>query len=115
MASYYTQSHDFADFKYETFLQFLEDVNKENPVKVAKTFPEVKVADCCKAVLVSGDQIGKAFGFYFRSDDTKYGHLHYKNEKNGFELFFDQLQYHIGLPYSDASGTVRNAMNFYRN
>ena len=106
--AYYTQAHDLADFKYETFLKFVDNLNKIDATKVEKSFPETKVVDCCKAVLVSGDQIGTSFGFYYRSDDTKYGHVHYKNRQNGFELFFDQFEYQIGSPYSDRQGRVRN-------
>ena len=104
IVGYYTQTHDLADFKYENFLTFLDDVNTLDPVKVEKTFPETNVTSCCPAVLVAGDQIGNSFGFYFRSTETKYGHVHYKNPKNGFELFFNQLEFQIGNPYSDIPG-----------
>ena len=106
--AYYSQSHDMDDLTYEALLQFLTDLNEQTALVDGPKFGEFKVEDCCQSLLVSGQQIGDTFGIYHRSDDTKFGNIHYSNTKSGYEIFFNHFQFQLGFSFKNAIGNVIN-------
>lgn len=104
--AYYSQSNDMADFTYQAFLAFLTDINERTSLQFNPKFGEINVHDCCKAVLVSGEQIGDTFGTYHRSDDTKFGNINYVNQRTGYEIFFNHLQFQLGYSFKNFEGSV---------
>ena len=109
--AYYSQSHDMDDLTYEALLHFLSDLIERTSLQLNPKFGEINVEDCCESVLISGEQIGDTFGIYRRSDDTKFGNVHYFNAKTGYEVFFNQLQFQLGFSFKDSKG---NALNLIR-
>ena len=106
--AYYSQSHDMDDLTYEALLHFLTDLNERTSFELNPKFGEINVRDCCESLLISGELIGDTFGIYHRSDDTKFGNVHYLNTGSGYEVFFNQLQFHLGFSFKDSKGNVLN-------
>ena len=112
--AYYSQSYDMDDLTYEALLHFLTDLNERTSFELNPKFGEINVRDCCESLLISGEQIGDTFGIYHRSDDTKFGNVHYLNAKTGYEVFFNQMQFQLGFSFKDSKGNVFNLISTRR-
>ena len=105
--SYFTQKFDVSEADDDTLFEFVDDLAEINPLRKHVLPPVTDVSICCDALLVSGEDIrGRGDGVYRKENITKFGHVHYTQEDGAREIFFEQNDFNIGLPYSGEESRV---------